>query len=203
MNRKENRRKLRNLIVNKKQLMIVIIGSVYLFFSIVLIFMATISPVYHNIFESSELSKQRDSAKAFIILSEKLVSSLFAVFICTFMPLVWITHRIFGPLINFANIYRKISGGDLAARIYLRRGDLLQSEALLANEMILSISNSIQEIKKQNNRLIAELDGMSERKDRQNELKDDFARIRAQALICRELLSKFKTEEPPKHDVAN
>ena len=132
MNRKKNRRKLRNLIVNKKQLVIVIIGSVYLFLSIVLIFMVTVSPIYHNIFESREISDQRDSAKVFIILSEKLVIALFAVFIFTFIPLIWVTHRIFGPLINFSNIFKKVSAGDLTPRIYLRRGDLLKSEALLA-----------------------------------------------------------------------
>ncbi len=197
MNRKKNRRKLRNLIVNKKQLTIVIIGSVYLFLSIILIFTVTISPIYRDIFQSNEISDQRDSAKVFIILSEKLVMALFAVFILTFIPLIWVTHRIFGPLINFSNIFKKVSEGDLTPRIYLRRGDLLKSEALLANEMIQSISKSIYDIKKQNNLLIMELEDLADGKRYQGKLNDDLVGIRNQALVCQNLLSNFKTADPP------
>ena len=194
MNHNQNRRKLRNLIVNKKQLIIVIIGSVYLFLSVVLIFMVTISPVYRDIFQSSEISDQRDSAKVFIILSEKLLIALFAAFTLTFIPLVWITHRIFGPLINFSNVFKKITAGDLTSRIYLRRGDLLKSEANLANEMIESLSNTVDEIKKQNDLLVMALAELCNGNQNNAELKSDgFVGLRNQAQVCQSLLSQFNT----------
>ncbi len=123
--------------------------------------------------------------------------ALFAVFILTFIPLIWVTHRIFGPLINFSNIFKKVSEGDLTPRIYLRRGDLLKSEALLANEMIQSISKSIYDIKKQNNLLIMELEDLADGKRYQGKLNDDLVGIRNQALVCQNLLSNFKTADPP------
>ena len=197
MNRNQNRRKLRNLIVNKKQLMIVIIGSVYLFLSIVLIFMVTVSPVYRDIFQSNEISDQRDSAKVFIVLSEKLVIALFATFILTFIPLIWTTHRIFGPLVNFSNVFKKISGGDLTPRIYLRRGDLLKSEANLANEMIESISKTIDGIKKQNDLLVMALTDMANGdQNKANLNNDELIEIRNHAHVCQKLLSNVKTADP-------
>lgn len=197
MNRKTNRRKIRNLIVNKKQLQIVIIGSVYLFLSIGLIFMVSISPIYRDIFESSEISDQRDSARIFIILSEKLVTALFAAFILAFLPLVWVTHRIFGPLINFTNIFRKVTAGDLTARVYLRRGDLLKSEALLANEMIQSLSDTIGDIKNRQEILAGELKTLADGDRSQGGSNHEaLVDIRNQALACRKLLAAFKTADP-------
>ena len=155
VNRKQNRRKLRNLIVNKKQLVTVVIGSIYLFLVSLVIVIVIISPLYHHIFQVSDLAAQRDSARVFIILSEKLVAAVSMIFILTCLPLIGVTHRIFGPLINFANIFRKISKGDLTVRVYLRRGDLLKSEARQANEMIDSISSGVAEVKAQNNLLVA------------------------------------------------
>jgi methyl-accepting chemotaxis protein len=198
VNRKRNRRKVRNLIVNKKQLTIVIIGSIYLFLSIVLIFTITISPIYRDIFKSSEISDQRDSAKIFIILSEKLITALFAAFILAFLPLVWGTHRIFGPLINFANIFRKVTAGDLTARIYLRRGDLLKSEALLANEMIQSLSDTIGDIKNRQEFLARALKTLADGDRNQGgQNHEDLVDIRNQALACQKLLAEFKTADSP------
>ena len=159
--------------------------------------MVTISPVYRDIFQSNDISDQRDSAKAFIILSEKLVMALFAFFVLTFIPLLWVTHRIFGPLINFSNIFRRVSSGDLTARIFLRRGDLLKSEAGLANEMIQSISDRINEIKRENNLLVAAFNESACGNDKYGSFnKPEFAKIHKQALACQELLANFKIDEP-------
>lgn len=160
--------------------------------------MVTISPIYRDIFESSAISDQRDSAKIFIILSEKLVTALFAAFILAFLPLVWVTHRIFGPLINFANIFRKVTAGDLTARVYLRRGDLLKSDALLANEMIQSLSDKICDITSRQEFLARALETLADGDRNQGGLNhDDLVDIRNQALACQKLLAEFKTAEPP------
>ena len=197
MERKINQRKLRNLIVNKKQLMIVIIGTVYLFLSITLIFMVIVAPLYLDIFQSTDTIYQRDSAKVFIALSDKLVLALFAAFLFVFLPLVSATHRIFGPLINFSNVFKKISGGDLNARVHLRRGDLLKAEAALANEMIESLANSVDEIKKQNDSLIRTINEVIHGNERNGSSSScELDKIHDQALLCRKLLSSFKTADP-------
>jgi len=198
--RKKNRRKLRNLIVNKKQLVTVVIGSIYLFIISMVIVIVIISPLYHHIFQASDLAAQRDYARVFIILSEKLVTAVSLIFIFTCIPLIGVTHRFFGPLINFSNIFRKISKGDLTARVYLRRGDLLKSEAHLANEMIDSISTAVAEVKAQNNLLVAKIKEMVDDERDQSGLKEDLAELQRQALVCRDLLSDFKTSQSPELD---
>ena len=154
MKRERNRRKLKNFIVNKKQLILVVISTIYFFLSVVGILTAIIAPVYSDIFNSNDAVDQREAAKVFILLSEKLGIALSAIFLITITSLVWGTHRFFGPLINFSNIFKKVTGGDLTARVLLRRGDLLKSEAHLANEMIQSLAMTISDVKQQNHLLV-------------------------------------------------
>ena len=195
MKRNKNRRQLRNFILNKKQLGVVIVSSFYFFLAITAILMAIISPIYGDIFQSDEVSVQRESAKVFIILSEKLVIALSTVFIFTIIPLIWVSHRFFGPLINFSNIFNRVAQGDLTARVYLRRGDLLTSEAHLVNNMINSLSNSISDIEKQHNLLVMAFLDVIENRRSQVRLIDDLIKVHSQALVCQNLISRFKTAE--------
>lgn len=195
MKREKNRRKLRNFIVNKKQLAIVVISTVYFFLSLIAVLTFVTAPVYSDIFQSNEISVQRESAKTFILLSEKMTIALSAIFIFTIIPLIWLTHRLFGPLINFAHIFRRVSRGDLTAQVYLRRGDLLKSEAGLVNEMIQSLLQTISEVKNQNQQLVRTLNCLADRGPTQNGSDDDLLDARKQALTCEKLLAKFTTEE--------
>lgn len=196
MTRRKNRRKLRNFIVNKKQLIVVVISTVYFFLSLIAILTVIIAPLYSDIFRSSEIYVQRESAKIFLLFSDKLAVALAAVFFFAITPLIWVTHRFFGPLINFSNIFKRVSLGDLTARVYLRRGDLLKSEARLANEMIQSLQLTISEVKTQNHLLVKALYEMVDGRCTCNGLDDDLRGAQKQALACETLLAKFKTAEP-------
>ena len=195
MTRRRNRRKLRNLIVNKKQLAVVVISAVYFFLSLIAILTVIIAPIYSDIFQSSEIYAQREAAKVFILLSEKLVIALSAIFLFTITPLIWVTHRLFGPLINFSNIFKRVSRGDLTAQVFLRRGDFLKSEAHVVNEMIQSLSMAISDVKKQNHLLVAALKGIVEGRRTRSRIEDDILEAQNQALACETLLAKFKTAE--------
>jgi len=192
--REKNRRKLRNFIVNKKQLTIVVIGTVYFFLAMIAVLTLITAPVYSDIFQSSEVSVQRESAKIFILLSEKLTIALSAAFIFTIIPLIWLTHRLFGPLINFTNIFKRVSEGDLTAQVHLRRGDLLKSEAGYVNEMIHSLLQTVSEIKDQNQQLVRTLNGMADDGCPRKGPDKDLHAARSQALACEKLLTKFSTD---------
>jgi methyl-accepting chemotaxis protein len=181
--RRKNRRKLRNFIVNKKQLIAVLT--------------IVVAPLYSDIFRSSGIYAQRESAKIFLLFSDKLAIALAAIFIFTITPLIWVTHRFFGPLINFSNIFKRVSLGDLTARVYLRRGDLLKSEARLVNEMIQSLQLKILEVKTQNYLLVKALDEMADGRCTCNGLDNELIGAQKQALACETLLAKFKTAESP------
>lgn len=195
MKREKNRRKLKNFIVNKKQLAIVAIGTVYFFLAMIAVLTLITAPVYSDIYQSSEISVQRESAKIFILLSEKLTIALSAAFIFTIIPLIWLTHRLFGPLINFTNIFKRVSEGDLTAQVYLRRGDLLKSEAGYVNEMIQSLLQKVSEIKHQNQQLVRTLNGVAEDGCPRNAPDEDLRKVRSQALACEKLLARFSTDE--------
>jgi methyl-accepting chemotaxis protein len=192
---RKNRRKLRNFIVNKKQLAIVVIGTVYFFLSLMAVLTLIVAPLYSDIFQSSEISVQRESAKVFILLSEKMAIAVSAIFMITIIPLIWGTHRFFGPLINFSNIFKRVTRGDLTARVHLRRGDLLKSEARLANEMIQSLRLTISELKQQNHRLITALNMLSDERRTRSRIGNSILEAQNQALACETLLEKFKTTE--------
>ena len=195
MKRAKNRRKIKNYILNKKQLVIVIIGTVYFFLSLIAVMTVIIAPIYSDIFQSNEAVAQIEAANDYILLSEKLAIALSAIFIFTIVPLIWITHKFFGPLVNFTNIFQKVTSGDLTARIILRRGDLLKSEAVLANEMIQSLGMAISEVKKQNHHLVATLHGIVEGRCPRSDLDDEIIEAQNQARICETLLSKLQTAE--------
>lgn len=197
MTRRKNRRKLRNFIVNKKQLLVVVCGTVYIFLSLAVVLAVIITPVYTDIFKSSEVSLQRESAKDFILLSEKLVIALSAIFVFSIVPLIWLTHRFFGPLINFANIFKRVALGDLTAQVYLRRGDLLKGEARLVNDMIQSLRQTISEVRKQNHKLVEDLDSVAERHHVGQGSDDDLLEAQKQALACEKLLAKFTIDKFP------
>ena len=175
----------------------VVCGTVYIFLSLAVVLAVIIAPVYSDIFKSSEVSLQRESAKDFILLSEKMVIALSAIFVFAMAPLIWLTHRFFGPLINFANIFKRVSLGDLTARVYLRRGDLLKGEALLVNDMIQSLRQTISEVRKQNQQLVKALDRVAERQRVGQGADEDLLETQKQAMACEKLLAKFTIDESP------
>ena len=195
MKREGNRRKLRNLIVNKKQLILVVISTIYFFLTVIVTLTVMIAPVYSDIFQSNDAIAQREAAKIFILLSEKLGIALSAIFVFTIIPLIWGTHRFFGPLINFLNIFKRVTGGDLTARIFLRRGDLLKSEARLANEMVQSLAMTIADVKQQNQLLVATLGGIVEGRRPKGATDAEILEAHNQARSCEALLSKLITAE--------
>jgi methyl-accepting chemotaxis protein len=190
-----NRRKLRNLIVNKKQLILVVISTVYFFLLVTVTLTAIIAPVYGDIFQSNDAIAQREAAKVFILLSEKLGIALSAIFLITITSLVWGSHRFFGPLINFSKIFKRVTRGDLTARIILRRGDLLKSEACTANEMIQSLAMTISDVKQQNHLLVTTLNGIVEGRCFQSGTDVEILEAHNQALTCETLLAKLITTE--------
>ena len=195
MKGERNRRKVRNLIVNKKQLIIVVISTVYIFLAVVGTLAVIVAPVYSDIFQSNDAIAQREAAKVFILLSEKLGVALSAIFFLTIIPLIWGTHKFFGPLINISNIFKRVAGGDLTARVYLRRGDFLKSEARLANEMIHSLAMTISDVKQQNHLLTTTLNGIVEGRHPGSRTDDEILEAHNQARTCEALLSKLITTE--------
>jgi len=195
-----NKRQFKSFFLNKKQLAVVIVTTVYFGLSLIAVTAVVIAPSYSDIYQSNDELAKLKAAKDFILLSEKLAIAFAAIFVLTIVPLILVTHRIFGPLINFSNVFKRVADGDLTARVNLRRGDLLKSEALLANHMFQFLAMSISEVKEQNNHLVTTLNGIVEERRTRNDLGDGIIEARNHARTCETLLSRLQTADMSDQD---
>jgi methyl-accepting chemotaxis protein len=196
MKRKKNQRKLKNyLVANKSQLKIAIANLLLLGFVLVVIVFIILTPFYHDIFLMNDLSSQNYSAKFFIVLLDRSSFAFIAIIILALLHNIFANHKLCGPLVNFSNTFKKIAQGDLTRKVYLRRYDFLKTEAHQINEMIDFLSDHITAIKKDNDRLLSALKEVDPDKVEKNECKSALNRIKKQANLCNEHLSKFKIHE--------
>ena len=152
----KNKRKLRNLLIDLRvQNRVIVVNLLFM----MLVMVLTFAIIYTHLAES-----EIDSSGILnfplgdlnVSLSLKLIFLyffLFLTFILSIICQLFMTHRVCGPLVNFCNTYKKIAGGDFLKRVHLRKEDLLQEEADQFNEMVTCISELVNELKTENERL--------------------------------------------------
>lgn len=152
----KNRRKIRNLLINYRVQNRVVVGNLLF---MMLIMVLTFAIIYNHLVESKIETPgiwNFPIGELDITISSTLIF-LYAFLILTFLFSIifqlWMTHRVCGPLVNFCNAYNKIACGDFLRRVYLRKDDLLKEEAEQFNEMVTSISELVNELKTENEKL--------------------------------------------------
>jgi len=70
---------------------------------------------------------------------------------------IWQSHKFCGALVNFSNVFKVISAGNLTARIGLRKGDFLTEEAELFNQMVEGLVTRITVLDERNQALVCAL----------------------------------------------
>ncbi len=152
----KNQRKLTNLLINSEvQRRIVVVNLIFM----ILVFILTMAIIYTHLLEN-EIGSEGVWRFAFgeltMSLSAKLIilyGALIFTFLLSIVTQLWMTHRFCGPLVNFCNAFKMISGGDFIKRVTLRKDDLLKKEADQFNEMVVRISELVEELKSENERL--------------------------------------------------
>ena len=152
----KNKRKIRNLLVKfRTQNRVIVVNLLFMMLVLVL----TASIIYTHLNESETGAAgilNFPLGDLNISLSLKLIF-LYILLLLTFLLSIicqlWMNHRVCGPLVNFCNTYKKIAGGEFLKRIHLRKDDLLQEEADQFNEMVARISEMVNELKTENERL--------------------------------------------------
>ncbi|MBW2408372.1 MAG: methyl-accepting chemotaxis protein [Deltaproteobacteria bacterium] len=196
MQAKTHRRKLRSYFINKQiQLRLAITNLMYMILVVSVVILTVLTPFYLDSFESLELCRQYLSAKLFIVLLERLAIAVGVILLVAFIHQIIMSHKFCGPLVNFANSFKKMSKGDLSRRIYLRRYDFLKEEARQLNEMIDGFSNKIIEIKNENNLLVATLENAADTEANQEVKPDAIREALSRATACQKLLSNFQLSE--------
>ena len=96
-----NRRKLKNYLINRyDQLRVALITLIYMSVVVILTLVIVLNPYFSGIFFSENIEIQYRASQAFILLVNRLLPAVVIIFILVFLHQIFITHRIWGPLVN-------------------------------------------------------------------------------------------------------
>ena len=192
------KRRLKNYLINREvQLTIIITNIAYMVIIIVISMAVLLSPYLEGMFFSDDPEIQYQSAQTFLSLMERLVPAVLLTFLLVFVHQMLLTHRICGPLVNFAHTFRRIAEGDLTRKVVLRKGDYLREESEKINNMISALIVFIGNIRKGNAKLVTILEELLSRiKDPATKVKAEEALdlVKQEALLVKRDLSIFKIE---------
>jgi nitrogen fixation/metabolism regulation signal transduction histidine kinase len=98
-------------------------------------------------FENSRLVIKSTADFVLPLLLIGTVSTGFIVGIFTILLVLFISHKIAGPLYRLEKTCQSIASGNFREAVVLRRQDQLKGLAFAFNEMVLSLNNNIQNVK--------------------------------------------------------
>src|SRR5208337_1520026 len=107
---------------------------------------------------SNDLEVQFKAAYAFLILLQRVIPAVIVLFILFGTHMVFVTHRICGPLENFSQTLEKLAQGDLTRRVSLRRDDYFKKKSAQINQMIDGFSSIVNKLIEDHQALIQTLD---------------------------------------------
>jgi len=202
MKKTQNKRLLRNLLINKEiQLKIVLMNLLYILLIIIITLTVLLFPLIYDMFISNNIDIQYKAAQNFLMLMKHLVPAVCVMFVLTFIHQIIFSHRFLGPLINFGHTFQKISNGDLARNIFLRKGDFLTNESEKINEINCSLAKLIGDIKSSHEKLIIVIDKVISNiddVDSKKDINDVLNIVKQEALIVKNNLSIFKITDKEK-----
>lgn len=137
----EDNRRIKNLLINKGlQFKFIMTSLLYMFLVLIVTIAIMVAPDLYTMFMSDNLEVQSQAARNFLVLATRITPAIFFLFILIFIHQLFMTHKIFGPLVNFSTTFKKIGMGDFSRKIRLRKGDYLKMESEVINSMIEGLS---------------------------------------------------------------
>jgi methyl-accepting chemotaxis protein len=155
-------------------------------------------PLIHDILFLDDLDRQYQAAQTFLSLVKWIIPAILLLLVLFMAHLIVITHRICGPLVNFAHTFDRIAQGDLTRKADLRKGDYLGSECERINHMIDGISGLVNRLRTDHGKLMITLQEMKKRAkdiDTKEKIEVALERIMQEAKHLSDTLSHFKVEE--------
>ena len=186
-------RKFKNFFISKDfQRPIIVAHLAYILLVAVVLIGTVLSPFYTDMFETGDLWVKRSSANMFIILLDRLSIAGVFIMVISFFHFVILTHKFCGPLVNIGKTIARISEKDFTRKIHLRRGDFLKNEAKQLNAMMMTLSNSIEIIKKENHLLLEDIAESLQAYGKQTEIDAALRGFHDRAERCRVQLNHFQ-----------
>ncbi len=192
-------RKLKNLFIDKGlQSKVIVTSMMYMFLVLVVTICTILFPAISEMYTSTDLNVKYKAAQAFLLLAKNLLPSTIVLFLFFFIHLVIITHRICGPLVNFRNTFNRMATGDLTRKVHLRKGDYLVRECNQINSMIEGLSEHIQTVRANHDKMSAMLEEALESVEdinTKNKIEKFLDEVNDEVLTAKGELSNFKIDE--------
>ncbi|MGA3206195.1 MAG: methyl-accepting chemotaxis protein [Syntrophales bacterium] len=192
----KHQRQLKNFLIDKDiQLRIIVNVLLYLTFTIIVMLSFLFYPFALDMTLSNDLEVQFKAAYAFLILLQRVIPAVIVLFILFGTHMVFVTHRICGPLENFSQTLEKLAQGDLTRRVILRRDDYFKKKSTQINQMIDGFSSIVNKLIEDHQALIQTLDtaiGHIEDLNTEEKLRSSLEAIRQGAHNLENSLSQFK-----------
>jgi len=162
--------KRRQVIVSRLQYKLAAVNFLYLFAIILAVSMTVGAPLIGSLDDEFLGSALRDDAARRLLglYDSTGIAVLVLVALCLFHS-VLVSHRMVGPLYRFKQCFRELATGNLGVVVRIRRGDYLDPETEVMNEMIEQLSSKVRSIRESfacTNRTLPELARALEQEDR-------------------------------------
>jgi len=137
----EKHKSRRKIIIVKKALQ-------YKFASVVMVSMLLVAcsigwDIYHSSFRAIKALNPPDSYSMMLKINNLMIGKLAVLFIIVFIIVIFISHRVAGPIFIFERSCDNIANGDLTYRVHLRNGDQFEELKDKFNRMIFEIHKRI------------------------------------------------------------
>jgi methyl-accepting chemotaxis protein len=186
-------RKFKNFFISKDlQRPIIIAHLAYILLAAVVLIGTVLSPFYTDMFEAGDLWAKRASANMFVILLDRLSIAGIFIMVISLFHFVILTHKFCGPLVNIGKTIARMSEKDFTRKINLRKGDFLKNEAKQINAMMMTLSDSIEIIKKENHLLLEDIAESIKAQGKQTGIDATLGGFHDRADRCRVQLDHFQ-----------
>jgi methyl-accepting chemotaxis protein len=201
------RRSYVNLTLNADlQFRMVAYGLIYMMVAILLTAVGTLAPLIYNMFFGIGLKVQYEAAQAFLAVTRGLMPALLCLLILYAVHLLFVTHRIVGPLMNFTQTFLKLGAGDFTRKVRLRRHDYLQKESEQINTMIDRLTDFLARLRSDHRQLVAVLEDLITKArdlDTQEKVRSALDILKREAVDMEESLAAFRISSDDVEDKTN
>jgi methyl-accepting chemotaxis protein len=191
------KRSFRNFLVSKDlQLRLLSQSFIYVCIMVLVSIGIILYPLIHDILFLDDLDHQYQAAQTFLSIVKWIIPAVLLLLVLFMVHLLVITHRICGPLVNFAHTFDRLAQGDLTRKVHLRNGDYLSSECEKINHMIDGISGIITRLQGDHHKLMITLQDTKEQVngiDTKEKIEALLEMISQEAKHIADTLACFKT----------
>jgi len=196
-------RRKKYVIDKKLQYRLLVFNGIYFIVIVIAMAIALFTPLMHEL-SSPDLSpkQQGDAAAKVLYIHATFWPAVLFLLLILGAHSVLISNKIAGPLHRFQRMFQRIQDGDLSATMKIRRGDYLIDEQTRIADMIDSLREKVEKIRREQRELE---DGLKEIRRAWGDRMSDDAQARLASLEehhrrLKEEIAFFKTTRDPDSD---